>query len=479
MKMFRVALIAAGFLVFDLVTCAPALSATPTQAQIDNAWAHGMAWLFSNQSGDGFWKSKEGTEIASTALAIEALNNAPLKAYPFHKGVSWLANAKANSTDSLARQATALKVAGINATPYLDKLKAMRNSNSSWGAYSQFDTSYPDTPLALSAIRIGQVAYDVTERNNALCELYRGQSTSSSGKWSYMRRDVALVPGNMATDSVTPTALALFELKSLGLSVSCAAGNSTITYANVAVVDNGKNWLVSKMNAGDGGIGDNGSSVVESAMALKALAAISPTTAPLLDPVQGPLIDYLLRQQNTSNGSWGGDAFRTALVLSVLPKPSTLSLNDTDGDGIPDLVENKMGKNPLVKDMASLAPGGGNTHAGLVLGYALVARAFQNRPVTIGLPITSGQAPFSWSVVSGVMPPGLIFNAGGYISGTPTALGTYTFTYAVTETTTGASGSAIGEIKIVPYGDWNGDGVVDSKDTAIIVNIINSILLDD
>src|SRR3990172_1091459 len=81
---------------------ASSLTAWPaTQAQIDQAWTKGIWWLFANQSGDGFWKSTDGTQIAATASAIEALSNAHLRSYPFYNGVTWLSNARATSTDSL------------------------------------------------------------------------------------------------------------------------------------------------------------------------------------------------------------------------------------------------------------------------------------------------------------------------------------------------------------------------------------------
>jgi hypothetical protein len=103
-------------LVCGVMASWPAQSAT--QAQIDEAWKKGIWWLFTNQSGDGFWKSTEGTQVAATALAVEALNNAPLKSYPFYKGVTWLSNMRASSTDSLARQAIALKLGGVNPSPF-------------------------------------------------------------------------------------------------------------------------------------------------------------------------------------------------------------------------------------------------------------------------------------------------------------------------------------------------------------------------
>jgi hypothetical protein len=55
------------------------------------------------------------------------------------------------------------------------------------------------------------------------------------------------------------------------------------------------------------------------------------------------------------------------------------------------------------------------------LGFGFVAQ----------LDRTGGTGPFLWTFVSGVMPPGLSLSTTGSISGTPLALGTYSFTVAV------------------------------------------------
>jgi Putative Ig domain len=52
-------------------------------------------------------------------------------------------------------------------------------------------------------------------------------------------------------------------------------------------------------------------------------------------------------------------------------------------------------------------------------------------PVTLAA--TGGVTPYSWSVTSGSLPPGLSLSTGGVISGTPTAYGTFSFTVTVTD----------------------------------------------
>ncbi|MFN8984796.1 MAG: choice-of-anchor D domain-containing protein [Burkholderiales bacterium] len=56
----------------------------------------------------------------------------------------------------------------------------------------------------------------------------------------------------------------------------------------------------------------------------------------------------------------------------------------------------------------------------------------QGQPFSYGF-IATGTGPIAWSIVSGSLPPGLTLNASsGAISGTPTTLGTYTFTVQAT-----------------------------------------------
>lgn len=44
-------------------------------------------------------------------------------------------------------------------------------------------------------------------------------------------------------------------------------------------------------------------------------------------------------------------------------------------------------------------------------------------------------APISWAIVAGALPAGMVMNAGGVVSGTPTAVGTFTFTVEATDAT--------------------------------------------
>jgi hypothetical protein len=64
--------------------------------------------------------------------------------------------------------------------------------------------------------------------------------------------------------------------------------------------------------------------------------------------------------------------------------------------------------------------------------------------------VTGGTSPFTWSVASGTVPPGLTLNAStGVLSGTPTSAGTFTFAVKVTDKA-GLSDSKSVSITIIP-----------------------------
>ena len=51
------------------------------------------------------------------------------------------------------------------------------------------------------------------------------------------------------------------------------------------------------------------------------------------------------------------------------------------------------------------------------------------------LSATGGTAPYTWSILSGLLPPGMSLSASGIISGKPTTTGTFAFIVQVTDST--------------------------------------------
>lgn len=77
------------------------------------------------------------------------------------------------------------------------------------------------------------------------------------------------------------------------------------------------------------------------------------------------------------------------------------------------------------------------------------------------LAATGGTGPYSWSLISGTLPAGLTLTNGGLISGTPTAIGTNSFTVQVTDSSVPAQTATQGlSITVVgPTGSQNNAGL--------------------
>ena len=74
----------------------------------------------------------------------------------------------------------------------------------------------------------------------------------------------------------------------------------------------------------------------------------------------------------------------------------------------------------------------------LVITTTTLPNGFRNTPYTGGpLASTGGQPPVTWAVATGTLPTGMTLNPNGTFSGTPTALGTFTFGVSATDSGTG------------------------------------------
>lgn len=130
------------------IVVTPAVAAAATAAQINNARALSLAWLYIHQNPDGSWQTAKGFKVQAATLAMDALANAGLKyAYPYAQ--AWLTNVLTFSNDSLSRQIVAVAHSGANAAALLtQRLIAQRNDNSkSWGVYAKYQGGFPDTAL--------------------------------------------------------------------------------------------------------------------------------------------------------------------------------------------------------------------------------------------------------------------------------------------------------------------------------------------
>jgi hypothetical protein len=404
------------------------LAATP--AEIEQARAKGLAWLCTQQQGDGSWEAAGGLGVQSTATALEAMANAGIRrGWVWGSALAWLGNADAPSVDSLSRRIVALKTAGANVSPDCDLLLSWKSGRSSdganWGAYRYFSTSFPDMPLALAAIRLSGYTYSgqVAElRTGVYCRILPAQQTD--GSWSYLAPSSGM-PAATLRGAILPTAYTLLELQAIRLanpdwgSDSCESEN----YDLPAAITDGLSWLITKRNA-DNGFGDDGQSTVfETALAYQVLAVVDPA-----NPAKEAALDYLLARQDAVGGSWQGDPFQTAMVLKSLP-PATLA--DTDGDGLPDAVEALLGTNPTLADRGPVK-GNGRSVSGVSAPLLISTGEFYHS-LSGTLNASGGTVPYTWSMLSGSLPEGVSLSNSGVISGKPSSAGTFNFTCKVTD----------------------------------------------
>lgn len=425
-------------LLVAVLFCTLAVQASAaTQQQLDNARSKGIAWLLQKQNGDGSWQMASGLKIQPTAAALDALVNAGIKSgYPFSSAVAWLGNAEALSVDGLARQSRTLYKCGNNVDTLMKRLDTMVHSGTkTWGAYANYYASFIDTSLAVDALVVTNTTTNAkTYLATSVAFIASRQIANNSG-WGY-----AYMEPIASQTRLVPTAQSI-------ISLSHYKKISTSVDANIS---RALTWLNTQKKA-DGGFSDDpnasAGNVHETALAYMALNeaklsgnAVALNSTGVINAAQ----NFLISKQS-SDGSWGGDPLLTALAIQTMP---TTVLVDTDEDGIPDVVETILGTNPNLADSRLIANNNGQSIPG-VTSPTLIGTAYLNQVFSKTITVNGGTAPYTWKISSGSLPAGLSLAGGtGVISGTPTTLGTYNFSYEITDAM-GISSNVAGQIAVL------------------------------
>lgn len=424
-------------------------------ADVDSARSRGAAWLIKQQRGDGSWASADGRlPVQATASALAAINNAGLLRSPtFSAAGAWLANADADSVDSLARKVEGLMAAGLTTTAQIeaDRLFSLRTlaSEATWSGYGGGGLDYIDTALGLTGLRLGdsgyiaKVAATPNTIANALCSLSAGRVNVAAGKRAWPSTQAATAQSAaQGRPSVLASALLLQELTVMQARLgNYAPPCSAAPFSLASLRAEGQAWLLDQQNA-DGGFGEQRtdgskgrSTVLLSATVLRLLNS----QASVPQPQTGNLQAWLLGQQDGASGSWRNDPLVTAAVVFALPAASGAQLTDSDRDGITDVVELALsGANSQVADARNQLTAPSLSVAGQTAsGFAVAATLGQ----TFDYSLTGSGA---YSIAAGNLPPGLSLNASsGRITGMPIRLGSFSFDYRA-----GGAAAQIGRIDV-------------------------------
>lgn len=435
-----------------------ALLAPLAHADPDSARNKGAAWLLGQQRGDGSWANANGElSVQATSTALLALKNAGLAGAPtFASAAAWLANAGADSIDSIARKVEALSAAGLRSATQneADRLYGKRtfSTDATWGGYGGNGVDHIDTALGLTALRVGDAGYAgkvaVVSGNTiagALCALAGQRIAVAAGKQAWPVTQAATnQSAGQGRPSVVATALLLNELRATQLrtgfnNVGCPAAYSVLT-----VLAEAQAWLLDQQNT-DGGFGEQrtdgskgNSSVLVTAWVYRALnAQAAPPAAPITNAR-----NWLLGQQDAASGSWHADPLVTAAVVAVLPAAAGAQLADTDRDGITDVVEQQIAGSSTTTADARNRLGPPSLAVPGVTIASFTASATAGQPFSTSLGGTGG-----FALTAGSLPPGVgLDTATGLISGTPQQAGNYSFEY--TRTSSGNTELILGRIDV-------------------------------
>lgn len=414
--------------------------------------AEAIGWLIQHQNGDGSW-GQGGAQVAATAEALAALKNSGAdQGFHYARALAWLSNRKADSVDSLARKVIALENAGI-ATPELgltDALLALRNGDGLWGAYSGYDGGFPDSGLAMEALR----SAGVTAPTAAYFDLTTsGQPAGDSG-WSYWGGSL----GVNKTPAILPTAANVVALSHFYQDGQTSVGSQ---------VSRAANWLLAKKQA-DGSFTDHSAdtgverSTATAYLALQAAAAAG--LAPAGTDTALAQAAAFLQNRQAADGSWNGDAYETGLALRTFP-PTVMA--DSDGDGIPDAVEPLVGTDPNQADGWKLLPQNGLTatpNPTNLRGNPIATEALAEAAFSYPLSAAGGTPGYTWSLGGGHLPPGIAVSAAApwSLSGTPAAAGSYPFVLNLKDSQ-GVAVAVPGYLRVIAQNDTttdtDGDGV--------------------
>lgn len=265
----------------------PVVVVTPGEGhELADGTTAGLQWLLTQQRVPGAWGDLDATDIRDTAQVLQTLQKFGLSSEgAAQKGRTWLRQAALDNTDALARR---LSLLGNGIVPTdQSALLALTSEDGGRGLQAGYASNPLDSALALQALRQANdpaLSAPVTELVDYLLS-----HQNADGGWPM----AASGPSR-----ITATTLAMRAL------AGTAAANDALARAAAFVVAG---------QQGDGGYGQGGSSVHETALAMLGLLALEQSE--LGDAAKA--VAYLTSRQRL-DGSWDGSVYATALALEAL-----------------------------------------------------------------------------------------------------------------------------------------------------------------
>jgi len=277
--------------------CAACVALCMGSARADDAAqqvAAAFVWLDQAQDpGSGHWGPEP---VRDTALVLQAAQLYPGSGLNISAAQGYLSAQQLVATDYLARKIMALADDAHAVHEDVAELLDLQNSDGGFGFSDGYPSSVIDSILALDGLVLAGVDGDAI--GLALGYLTAQQHSSGAFPWS--------VGGPESLEVTCRALIAMCRLKSR-YSLS-----SFITHAAV--------FIGAHQNI-DGGFGEAGSSVIETALAILALQAAGSNALAVSNARA-----FLLNAQDPVGGSWNGRARDTALALAVLHASTGMDL---------------------------------------------------------------------------------------------------------------------------------------------------------
>ncbi|MEM1178504.1 MAG: CARDB domain-containing protein, partial [Acidobacteriota bacterium] len=252
-----------------------------------------LDWLRGEQQADGSWVDTTGSQLRDTQEALETLTALDPTWTRIPEAIGWIDGEPRGSggdanTDFIARAYDVLSSRGVATGARQSLLLNRQNDDGGWGAGAGYRSDPLDTALVLLALE-----NSATPSATAAGLNYVLASERPGGGWSS-------VEGGAARVSVT--SVVLETLLRFGRGSEPAARRGLL-------------FLSSKQNP-DGGFGDSPSSLHDTARALETLVAYQAAgMSPEADRVAA---EAYVRTRQSTDGSWDGSVYATALAARVL-----------------------------------------------------------------------------------------------------------------------------------------------------------------